>query len=95
MISLSIISFLFGAALGQRFKVVILVPAMAIVMAFSLAVTHLQAAWQIVGIAVTTAFCLQCGYFVGIVVRNSRVANPSQGSSAFRSAQTSRRQTAR
>jgi hypothetical protein len=89
------ISFLFGAALGQRFKVLILVPAMAIVMAFSLAVTHLQAAWQIVGIAVTAAVCLQCGYFVGIVVRNFRAANPSRGvPAAFGSAQTSRRQTA-
>jgi hypothetical protein len=95
MISLSMISFLFGAALGQRFKVVILVPAMAIVMAFSLVFTRLQAAWQIVGIAVTAALCLQCGYFVGIVVRNSLVANPSRGSLPFRSAETSRRQTAR
>ena len=32
MISISMISFLFGAALGQRFNVVVLIPAMAIVL---------------------------------------------------------------
>jgi hypothetical protein len=50
MVSLSMITFLFGAALGQLFKVVVLVPAMVIVILLSVGtgVTHAQNARWIV-----------------------------------------------
>ncbi len=67
MIAASIISFLFGAILGQRFSVLVLVPAIAIVLALSIlaGLTHPHAAWWIIQTAATGAICLQCGYFVG------------------------------
>ena len=83
MITVSMISFLFGAALGQRFNVVVLLPAMAIVLVLSVAagVTSAQTAGWIVTMAAMAALCLQFGYFAGIGVRHFLVATPSQGSS--------------
>ena len=72
MILGSMISFLFGAALAQRFNVLVLVPAMAFVMVVSVGagITHLQVAWEIVKMAAIAAICLQCGYFAGILIRH-------------------------
>ena len=72
MITISMISFLFGAALGQRFNVVVLIPAMAIVLVLAVGAgaTHAQANWWIVVMAATASICLQCGYFAGIGVRH-------------------------
>jgi hypothetical protein len=82
MISFSMISFLFGAALGQRFKVLVLVPAMAIVImtALGAGVMQAQGAWWIVLMAVSASICLQFGYFAGIGVRQFLEAAPSTGS---------------
>jgi hypothetical protein len=87
MISFSMISFLFGAALGQRFKVLVLVPAMAIVIMIALGagVMQAQSAWWIVLMAVSASTCLQFGYFAGIGVRQFLAAAPSTG--ALRSAE--------
>ena len=81
MISFSMISFLFGAALGQRFKVLVLVPAMAIVIMVTLGagVMQAQGAWWIVLMAVSASTCLQFGYFAGIGVRQFLEAAPSTG----------------
>ena len=72
MIAASMISFLFGAVLGQRFNVVVLVPAVAIVLFLSVGAgfAHPQAVWWIVRMAAAGAICLQCGYFSGIVARH-------------------------
>ena len=72
MVSLSMISFLFGAALGQLFKVVVLVPAMVIVILLSLeaGVTHAQNARWIVLMAFSASACLQLGYFAGLGIRD-------------------------
>ena len=89
MISFSMISFLFGAALGQRFKVLILVPAMAIVIMIALWAggTQAQSAWWIVLMAVSASACLQFGYFAGIGVRQF-LAAASRGSSPVAPAET-------
>lgn len=90
MMSLSLISFLFGAALGQRFKVLVLVPAMAIVMMLSIGagIMNAQKPWWIVLIVVTASTCLQFGYFVGIGIRHFLAAAPSGDSSPVASAET-------
>ena len=89
MISFSMISFLFGAALGQRFKVLVLVPAMAIVITIALGagVIQAQGAWWIVLMAVSASTCLQFGYFAGIGVRQFLEAAPSTGAPRLRSAE--------
>lgn len=97
MIATSMISFLFGAVLGQRFNVVVLVPAMAVILFLSAgaAVTHPQVAWGVVKMAAGAAICLQCGYFFGIIIRHFLVAAPSQGTSSLAGAETSTRHAAR
>lgn len=91
MIATSMISFLFGTVLGQRFTVMALVPAVAVVLALSVGAgfTHPQAAWRIVSMAVTSAICLQCGYFAGIALRHFLAGKPSQRSSPLLDAKTS------
>jgi len=95
MITISMISFLFGAALGQRFNVVVLIPAMAIVLVLAVGAgaTHAQANWWIVVMAATASVCLQCGYFAGICFRHF-VAARSRESSSLASAETSARHAA-
>jgi hypothetical protein len=97
MITLSMINFLFGAALGQRFNVVVLIPAMAIVLVLSVGagVTHAQSVWSIVLMAATAAVCLQFGYFTGIGVRHLLLAARQRGSSPLTPAETSVRHAAR
>ncbi len=72
MITLSMISLLVGAALGQRFKVMVLMPVIAIVLVLVVATGVLlaQTAWAIVLMAGVAATCLQIGYFVGIAIHH-------------------------
>jgi hypothetical protein len=72
MISISMFSFLFGTVLGQRFKVLVMVPPMALVLVISGAagITYPHAALEIIETAATAAICLQCGYFTGIALRH-------------------------
>jgi hypothetical protein len=95
MITISMISFLIGAALGQRFNVVVLIPALAIVLllAVGAGATHAQTNWWIVVTAATASICLQCGYFTGIGIRHL-VAAHLRGSSSLASAETSARHVA-
>ena len=74
MITLSMISLLVGAALGQRFKVIVLMPVIAIVLVLVVAtgVSLAQTAWTIVLMVATAATCLQIGYFVGIAIHHLR-----------------------
>jgi len=96
MIAVSMISFLFGAVLGQRFNVLVLVPAIAIVLVVSAGagLAHPQAAWWILRMAGAGAICLQCGYFAGIVTRHFLAAEPSGGSRPLARAETSTRHAA-
>jgi hypothetical protein len=82
MMTLSIISFLVGAALAQRFKVMILMPAIVIFLGISFAsgVANAQTAWWIALMAAAAAICLQIGYFVGMGVRQVLAAALSRRS---------------
>ena len=73
MITLSMISLFVGAALGQRFKIRVLIPALAILVIVAAGAGFMQArsGWYVVLIVATTATCLQIGYFFGIgIVRH-------------------------
>ena len=62
-----LIYLLIGALLAQRFKVLVLVPAIALgaLVAVSLGRHYGASAWQIVGAAVVDIVCLQLGYLAG------------------------------
>jgi NADH:ubiquinone oxidoreductase subunit 6 (subunit J) len=96
MIAASMISFLFGAVMGQRFNVVVLVPAVAVMLVLSVGAgfAHPQAAWWITRTAAAGAICLQCGYFAGIAIRHFLAAEPSGESSPLARAETSTRHAA-
>jgi hypothetical protein len=70
MIILSTVSLLVGALLGQRFKVMILMPATAIVLAIAIGtgVTHAYTAWSIILMAGAAVTSVQIGYLIGIGV---------------------------
>jgi membrane protein DedA with SNARE-associated domain len=70
MMMLAVVSFLVGAVLGQRFKVLVLIPATAImlVLAAATGVTQAQTAWSIVLMAAAAATSMQIGYLIGIAI---------------------------
>lgn len=72
MLTVSLISLLVGVALGQRFKVMVLMPAgaMGLALAIGTGIAHGQSAWSIVLTAATAATCMQIGYLAGIGVRH-------------------------
>jgi hypothetical protein len=96
---LSVISLLIGAVLGQRFKVLVLMPATAIVLVLAVAtgVTQAQTAWSIVLTATAAATSMQIGYLIGIGIRHVLAAVWSSRSSPLTSptASTSARLPAR
>ena len=97
MITLSMISLLVGAALGQRFKVLVLMPAIAMVLVLVVAsgVWLAQTAWVIVLMAATAATCLQIGYFVGIAIHHFVSTALSQNSSPLAAPKATARHAAR
>lgn len=70
-LELAIIGVLAGVVLGLRYKVLILVPAvaMAIVFAVIVGVASADHFWSIVLATVVAATSVQLGYLVGIVIR--------------------------
>ncbi len=98
MILLAMVSLLVGALLAQRFRVLVLVPATAIVLAVAIGtgVTPADTAWSVVlmtGIAVTS---MQIGYLViGNGIRRVLAGVLSSRSSHLPSAPTSARYPAR
>jgi hypothetical protein len=82
MMTLAMISLLVGMVLGQRFKVLILVPAMALalVLAVGTGVASADTVWSIVLMAAATTAGLQIGYFVGVGIRYVMVATRADGS---------------
>jgi hypothetical protein len=71
MISL-IVSFLVGMVLGQRFKVLILLPAitLAVLAVIGGGLARAEPTWSIVLIAIGAAVALQVGYLVGTGIRS-------------------------
>jgi putative Ca2+/H+ antiporter (TMEM165/GDT1 family) len=88
MITISMISLLIGAVLAQRFKVIVLIPAIAIFSGLAIIAAHADSAWSIVLLAAATTTCLQIGYFVGIGVRHALETRISSSSSSLTSAKT-------
>jgi len=66
MTLLATVSLLVGALLAQRFRVMVLIPASAIVLvlAFATGVTPAHTAWSIVLVVGAAAISMQIGYFV-------------------------------
>jgi len=67
---LSTVSFMVGAALAQRFKIMVLVPAVATVLtvAVGIGATNAYTAWSIVVTAVIAATSMQIGYLIGMSI---------------------------
>jgi hypothetical protein len=70
-LELAIISVLAGIALGLRYKVLILVPAVTVAMLFAIiiGVAHADRFWSIVLAMVMLGTAVQIGYLAGIVIR--------------------------
>ena len=91
---LAIICLLFGMVLGQRFNVLVLVPAIALVATLSVVVgvARTDAIWSIAQTAVAAMASVQLGYAMGIWIRfvlgdispNRSHATPVGGSSPTR-----------
>src|ERR1700686_889170 len=74
--TLAMISLLVGMVLGQRFKVLVLMPtiAIALVLAIGVGVARADTVWSIVLMTATTATSFQIGYLVGLGFRHVLVA---------------------
>jgi hypothetical protein len=74
--TLAVISLLAGMVLGQRFKALVLIPAIAIglVLTIGAGIVGADTFWSIVLMAAVTAASLQIGYFAGICIRRLMVA---------------------
>jgi hypothetical protein len=83
MMTLSMVSLLVGAALGQRFQVIVLAPAVAIalVLAIGTGVTCGDPGWSIVLMAVAVAASVQIGYLIGIGIFHVLAATLTSGPS--------------
>ena len=70
VLELAVISVLAGIALGLRYKVLILVPAVAVAMLFAIAigVTHADRFWSIILAMVILGTAVQFGYLMGIIL---------------------------
>ncbi len=84
MMTLMLICLLVGAVLGQRFKVLVLVPVMALALPLSAAAAITQSApfWQTVLTALTAATGLQIGYLAGTGIRYLLAATRARGACA-------------
>jgi hypothetical protein len=70
VLELAVIGVLAGITLGLRYKVLVLVPAVAVAMLFAVAigVTHADRYWSIILAMVILGTAVQFGYLVGIVL---------------------------
>ncbi len=73
---LAVISLLVGMVLGRRFKVLVLVPAIALTLMLTIGtgIVRADALWAIVATAVATIASLQIGYLAGTGIRHLMVA---------------------
>jgi hypothetical protein len=97
MMMLSVVSLLVGAVLAQRFKVLVLMPATAVVLVLAVGTGATQARtdWSLVLMATAAVTCLQIGYLVGIGVHHVLAAALSRRSSPRTPTTTSARPAAR
>ena len=59
-----------GAALGQRFKVLVLIPASALSVVAAVIIANSATAWYFMDVAIITLASLQIGYFAGSGIRS-------------------------
>jgi hypothetical protein len=64
-----LICLLVGAVLGQRFKVMVLIPATAVALTAAAAFAHAGTLWQNLGAVLLVTSSLQIGYFAGVAIR--------------------------
>jgi hypothetical protein len=89
-ISLVVISLVAGIALGQWFKILILVPVMGLALVGTIAtgIARADNVWWIALMAIAVVTALQIGYLIGIWLRSfivaARFARPSPASEATR-----------
>jgi hypothetical protein len=71
MMTLTILSLLAGLILGQRFKVLVLVPAipLALLLAVGTGITRADGFWWTALMAVAGCTALQIGYLLGLAIR--------------------------
>jgi membrane protein DedA with SNARE-associated domain len=76
MLVLAVVSVLVGAALGQRFTVMILVPGTVVLLALSTAtgLTQANTTWSIALMTAVAATAMQIGYLIGIKIHHVREA---------------------
>jgi glucose dehydrogenase len=91
-ILLVVISLVAGIALGQWFKILILVPVMSLALVGTIAagIARADNVWSIALMAIAVVTALQIGYLIGIWLRSfivaARFARPSPASEATRRA---------
>lgn len=80
MLALSTVSFLVGAALAQRYTIMVLLPAVAAVLtlAVGIGVTNAYTFWSIVVTAATAATSMQIGYLIGMSIHGLLAAASSR-----------------
>jgi hypothetical protein len=69
MLMMSLICLLVGAVLGQRFRILVLIPAMALAIMATAGFSHSGTFWQILGAVLVATTSLQIGYFAGVGAR--------------------------
>jgi hypothetical protein len=81
MAMLALLSFLTGTVLGMRFRVLVLVPAIACALPTAVAVGIFRehAFGSVILVAAATVTCLQIGYMAGIAVRHFLAAARMSG----------------
>jgi hypothetical protein len=85
-----VISLVAGIALGQRFKILILVPVMSLALVGTIAagIARADNVWSIALMAIAVVTALQIGYLIGIWLRSfivsARFAHPSPASEETR-----------
>jgi hypothetical protein len=75
---LSTVSFLVGAALAQRFKIMVLIPAVVLMLAVGIGVTIAYNSWSIIVTAATAATSMQIGYLIGMSIHGLLAAASSR-----------------
>ena len=80
MVSLSVCAVMIGAALGSRFKVLVLVPATAISVLVTMVVAFCAGAgtWSALVLALDAVISLQLGYLAGLAI-DVVTATPTAG----------------
>jgi hypothetical protein len=74
MLIVFLICFLCGAVLGQRYKVLALVPVLAMAIPVAAISLHADTIWKILGVALATATTVEIGYVTGLGIRYLMVA---------------------